>query len=327
MATFAGPGLAVGAAAAAAARRPGRIASAASAAALVALLVVQLLAPGVLAVAAPALAVGGLLLGLPHGAVDHMVPFWATGERATTRRMAQVLASYLLVAAAAAAALLVAPVAAVAVFLVVSALHFGRGDVVFAAERDGRPVPPPTRDVALALAHGTVVVGLPVALWSEVSGPVLGELTRTGAALPPGALTVLALAVAALVLVAGAGLARRRRWLELGELALLAAVFALVPPLAAFGVYFGLWHAGRHTSRLVALAAAAHPGRPAALGWAARRYALHAAAPTAVAVGVLALVAATDDASVLAVELAVLIALTFPHVQTVARLDAVAAGR
>ena len=304
--------------------RPGRTTSAAShlsVAAVLVLVVAALLAPGAVAAAAPAVAVGGLLLGLPHGAVDHMVPFWSTGQAVTLPRLAKILLSYLAVAALAAAALLAAPGPAVAVFLVVSALHFGRGEVSFAAERAGRRPPRTHHEMAVTLAHGAVVVALPYALWHEVSGPVLAQLAPTLVDPPALVLHSLVVGTAVLVVAAAARLARQRRWRELAELAVLVACFTLVTPLAAFGVYFGLWHAGRHTSRMVELAAETAPaGAPR--GWAARRYALHALAPTAVAVAALVVIASTDDASVLAAEFAVLLALTFPHVQTVAVLDA-----
>ena len=307
--------------------RPGRttsVASHVSIAAVLALVAAALLVPGAVATAAPAIAVGGLLLGLPHGAVDHMVPFWSTGQAATLPRLGKVLLSYLAIAALAAAALLAAPGPAVALFFVVSALHFGRGEVSFAADRAGRPAPRARHEMATTLAHGAVVVALPYALWHEVSGPVLAQLAPTLVDPPALVLQSLAVGTAVLVTVAVARLARQRRWRELAELAVLVACFTLVTPLAAFGVYFGLWHAGRHTSRMVELAADAAPAG-ARRGWAVRRYVLHALVPTAVAVAALVVIAATDDASVLAAELAVLLALTFPHVQTVAVLDAAAA--
>ncbi len=298
--------------------------STASTGALLLLLVLQLSAPAALASAAPALAVGGLLLGLPHGAVDHLVPFWSTGDAMTPRRLGAVLVSYLAVAGLAAAALLLVPGPAVAVFLVVSALHFGRGEVSVVAARDGRAAPRLRDDLPLVLAHGAVVVALPYALWSHEAAVVLRQLAPSLADPPAAVRWGLVAATALLVLLAGADLARRRRPRQLAELAVLATCFAVVPPLAAFGVYFGLWHAGRHTWRMVELAAVAGPPGAGA-GRAARRCAVDAAGPTAVALAAVLVVATTRDSSVLATEIAVLLALTFPHVRTVAALDAAAA--
>ncbi|WP_167582236.1 Brp/Blh family beta-carotene 15,15'-dioxygenase [Kineococcus rubinsiae] len=308
--------------------RPGRgaaLVSTASTGALAVLLLWHLASPASLAAAAPALAVAGLLLGLPHGAVDHLVPFWSTGEPVTLRRLVGVLTSYLAVAGLAAAALLLAPGPAFVVFLVVSALHFGRGEVVVAAARAGRPAPRLLEDLPLALAHGATVVGLLFALGSREAAAVLRQLAPAVADPSPALRLGVVAATGVLVLLAAADLARRGRWRELTELAVLVACFAVVPPAAAFGVYFGLWHAMRHTWRMVELAAAPGPsgtGPVRGPGRALLRYALHAAAPTAVALAALLAIAATRESSLLATEIAVLLALTFPHVQTVAVLDA-----
>src|SRR5262249_6507834 len=42
----------------------------------------------------------------------------------------------------------------------------------------------------------------------------------------------------------------RRRWLEAGEVTLLLVLAVVTPPIVAFGLYFGLWHSVRQTTRL-----------------------------------------------------------------------------
>jgi UDP-N-acetylmuramyl pentapeptide phosphotransferase/UDP-N-acetylglucosamine-1-phosphate transferase len=59
--------------------------------------------------------------------------------------------------------------------------------------------------------------------------------------------------------------------------------FTFVHPFAAFGVYFGLWHALRHTARLVDLASGGGAARTGV-----RRVAAQATLPTAGALAVLA---------------------------------------
>ena len=99
---------------------------------------------------------------------------------------------------------------------------------------------------------------------------MLGAVARL---LGVGALALVGAATARLVL--------RGRTREAGELLLVAAVFALAPPLAAFGAYFGLWHAVRHTGRLLDLSRAA--GGDARWRPAVTRLARAAALPTAAA--------------------------------------------
>ena len=302
--------------------------------AMASLLLLAVAAPALTSSVALPLAVVGAALGIPHGAVDHLVPWWwgaldprGGSRRPTTARLALFAGAYAAVATLALAAFLIAPTAALLAFLVLSAVHFGRGEVVTCAERAGRRVPNSRGDWPLALAHGGVVVGL--LLWARPSdtGPLLRGLsprladTTLAIRVPALWLVVVAVTVALVVLLRG------RRRLEAVELALLAATFTLAPPLAAFGVYFGLWHSLRHTGRLLDLArGAAGSGRCSereGLAWstAGRVLARAAAVPAAVALlAVLALWWARDLAGLQA-EVGVLLALTFPHAAVVWGLD------
>lgn len=291
------------------------------------LVAVATLGPGVPGRVAAAVAVAGIVLGVPHGAVDHLVPGWVLHRRSRGLFLVRVLLAYLAVAGIATVGFLLVPDVAVGVFLVVSAAHFGWAEVTYAAERRGLPVPSPGQGAWPALAHGLAVVGLPVLAWPGTTVAVLSPLAPglAGALVRPAgapAVTLLLLLVAAVC----AGLARAGRWREAAETVVVALLFWLVSPLAAFGLYFGLWHAVRHSARLLpALAPGAGPAEQV------RRYAAVAALPTGLALGALALVARAGaaDASepVVTAGLCVLLALTFPHVVTVAWLDRSRRGR
>ncbi|MEX5718946.1 beta-carotene 15,15'-dioxygenase, Brp/Blh family [Geodermatophilus maliterrae] len=287
---------------------------------LTAVLALSVLAPGAVAAAAVPVAVAGAVVGVPHGAVDHLVPWWWSDRRRAPRRfLALVVVGYAAVAVAATSALLLVPTPALAAALVLSALHFGRGEVVAWAERAGRPVPGPAADLPPCVAHGLAVVGL--LLWRDpdTTDPWVRPLSAGIAD------AALASRSAGLVLVAGSvaaavvWLLARRRVHDAAELVLVAAVFAVAPPLAAFGAYFGLWHAVRHTGRLLDLARAAEGGR----GWgpAARRLARAAAGPSAVALAAVAVLWQLGDVAGLQAQVSVLLALTFPHAAVVWALD------
>ena len=289
-------------------------------AALGAALVLSVVAPAEVAAAALPVAVAGAVLGVPHGAVDHLVPWWWSGGRQAPRRLlVLVVAGYATAAAAAAAALLLVPTPALAVALVLSAVHFGRGEVVAWAERAGRPVPGPAADLLPCAAHGLAVVGL--LLWRDPATtdpwvrPLSPGVADAALATRTAGLAVVALAVAA----ATTWLLARGRRQDAAELVLVAAVFAVVPPLAAFGVYFGLWHAVRHTGRLLDLARAAGGGD----GWgpAARRLARAGALPSVVALGAVAVLWRLGDVAGLQAQVSILLALTFPHAAVVWALD------
>jgi Brp/Blh family beta-carotene 15,15'-monooxygenase len=270
----------------------------------------QFLAPGSLQAAGPALVVVAGVLGLPHGAVDHLAWGWAQDE---LRPRAAVVAGYALAAATAVGVALLVPTPALVVLLLLAAAHFAEGEVGWARLR-GAPAHWPA-----GAAAGVAVVALPLVLRPEQVRPLLAGLDPQLPELllaTPVRLGLVGLTV--LLVVAGVASARRDR-VRLAELALVLAVVALLPPLAAFAAWFAGWHAVRHTARLVHLDPRSR--RDLEAGLVARplgRFARAAALPTTVAlVGTVALVAVTGVTGGL---LLALLALTVPHTAVVARL-------
>jgi len=294
-------------------------------AAIGSLVLLAVTAPDLASAVALPLALVGAALGVPHGAVDHLVPWW-WGRREPRsagtggRGLALFALGYAGVAALAIAAFLLAPTPTLVAFLVLSAVHFGRGEVVTSAERAGRRAPGGREDWATTLAHGLVVVGL--LLWARPADtdPLLRPLSPW---LADAVLTLRAPGLAAVAAAVTAGLiwlVRRRRRLDAAELGLLALAFALTPPLAAFGVYFGLWHSVRHTGRLLDLART-RDGRPTSWLAAGRTLARAAAGPTLAAGAAIGVLWWARDLAGLQAEVAVLLALTFPHACVVWALD------
>jgi len=282
------------------------------------------------------------LIGLPHGAVDHLAVPRAKGEDPTPRWYARVGLLYLLVGGAYAGLWFLAPGLSVLLFIAVTWAHWGQGDLwpllsVTGAEhlRSG------------AQRAGTVLVrgGLPmlVPLWffpdryRAVVDAIVGRFGFSAAALDPffepavraglvgglAALSVLALAV---------GLVRaddRAAWrTDAGETALLWWFFAVVPPVFAIGLYFTVWHSLRHVGRLIAT----DPGgtalvreRPLA---AFARFAREAAPLTLLSLlGLVGLYAAVpappgDVGEFVGLYLVFIAVLTLPHVVVVTVMDA-----
>lgn len=253
--------------------------------------------------AGPVLLVVAGLLGLPHGAVDHL----AMGASREHPVRLVLLAGYALLAVAVAWTALLLPVPTVLALLVLSCAHFAEGEVAFSRLR-GRPSPPLT-----AAALGTAVVTLPVLLRPEAVRPVLDGLD-------PGLAPVLAeirtpvLVLTAVLVVLGVGAgARRRAWGPLTELVLVVVACLAAPPLLVFATWFGAWHAPRHLVRLLDLDGA---------GTTRARLVRLARAAVLPTLGALAGLGAllTVSGSVPASVLVVLLALTVPHSAVVARL-------
>ncbi|OZV82330.1 hypothetical protein CA850_08525 [Micromonospora echinospora] len=264
----------------------------------------------------------GLLLGLPHGAVDHLVPAWMSARARQLPARVTLLVVYAAVAGAGLAAFRAAPNLALVGFLVVSVVHFGTADVAFRAERDRRPIRP---GVAVVLAYGGPPVVIPLALWREQVDPLLAAVAPQAPALLTVEVRTLALAtVLCAVTVTAIRQVRAGCVRDAGQPLLLAGLFGTVPPALAVGAYFAAWHSCRHVARLLR-----HDPRNTAdlgagrLGPPLRRFARQAAAPTVVAV--VALVALvtwpSHRADPLPATVAVLAALTLPHAVLVAWTD------
>jgi Brp/Blh family beta-carotene 15,15'-monooxygenase len=290
----------------------------------------SLSAPQAMTAAGPVLLAAGVLIGLPHGAVDHLVPAW-TGRASLARRgMAAVVAGYVLAALAAWAALTFAGPWALLGLMVLSVVHFGLGDVATGAERDGHRPPRGAPLACAVFARGAPVLVLPLVFWPEPLDAALDAFDPRVTELLSGPVRIglLALLVCcglvSVVLDRSAG-----RRLQVAELLALWLLFTVTPPLAAFGIYFGCWHSLRHVARLLV----ADPRNAADLAGdrllgPLRRFARSAAIPTLGSLaGLAALVAVASSTPLLVPMLSVLMALTVPHAVFVAMLDATVGDR
>lgn len=303
--------------------RPARLHRAVAAAGVtlvVATIAAQVLAPALLANLSTALLVLAFVVGVPHGAVDHLVGFWTSRTAPDFGSLLLAGARYSGLVATALGAFLVDRGVAVALFVAASALHFGRGEVQFLAEQAGRRPPSLREEWLLTLAHGCAVVLVPLGLRPAEVRAVLAPLapalaSATGTDVLHGA------ALAAVLLAAGSvvrDLSRGRR-ADAGGTALVLLLVTVVPPLPAFAVYFGGWHSARHLARLLDLVAEGGAARPWAA--AARRLAVAAALPTTVVLAATAVALTLGAVPTVAGLLVVLLVLTFPHLVTVAALD------
>lgn len=293
-------------------------------AAMTALLLSSLLAPTATTSMALTVALIGAALGIPHGAVDHLIPWWWSSRTpGSTRSLAVFAALYAATATVAITAFLRAPTPTLVVFLLLSAVHFGRGEVVTSAERAARQLPRATDDWPATSAYGLVVVGLLLWWRPAQTDTLLRPLSPWLADAAVNSRTAGLVVVAVAVTAGLSSLVRARRLGEAAELVLLTATFVLAPPLAAFGIYFGLWHSVRHTGRLLDLAHGrlCPGGRDGSWPAAARLLARSAALPTAAAMAAVGVLWTARDLAGLQAEVAVLLALTFPHAGVVWALD------
>lgn len=195
---------------------------------------------GVLAVNASALPDHSLVMvlalavavtGLPHGALDPWVA-WRAGLWRRRRGLVAFNLAYVGIAALVVAAWRLAPGPSLALFLAISAWHFA-GDW-------RQDLPGWARAVA-----GVAMLGLPAWRWPTQVEAIFAVLAGPdGASIASGlhvAAPWLALAMAATALVA-----LRRSRITAIELAAVAALALLLPPLVYFIIYFCALHSLRH---------------------------------------------------------------------------------
>lgn len=195
------------------------------------------------------MAVIALAIGIPHGALDHLV----TLPRSRPLVMALFITIYVAIALAAIWAILQWNIWGFIAVVLMSSLHFGIGDSAFIAELNHlqggseREIPV----WAYASAAGLLPVVIPL-----VNSRSTQALTKVNEALiywHHGYTAEIQIAVAIIATISAMVLISRKRFRDLIDIALLAALATIAPPLVAFAIYFGCWHAMRHTARLTSL--------------------------------------------------------------------------
>ena len=293
-------------------------------------------------------ALGTLVIGMAHGAVDHLVPLRAASGVSIRRSVAVVSLVYAVLGGAVVVAFFFAPVAAFVGFIALTWLHWGQGDVAALVVAGVEHLPTSAERWLSLVVRGGLPMGVPLlshpAEYRLVAEWMVGLfVVDAGAAAtavdplftPETRLAVGAVMAGATLSSVGLGYARvrggaaRRGWLrDIGEVGVLWAWFLLAAPVFAIGVYFAVWHALRHVGRLVLVdrRAADAIGGGDARG-ALRRFARDAAPLTLAGFAVVAAVGLSVPSGVaapgdlLGVSLVAIAAMTLPHVVVVAWLD------
>ena len=266
------------------------------------------------------IAVIALAIGIPHGALDHLV----TLPKAQPKKMALFIIVYVAVAIVAVIGILKFNTVGFIVVLFMSAIHFGIGDAAFINEIDKR-------------SEGTKKLNrwfyIPAAGFTPVFIPLVNSAsTEALASVNPALInwhqgfdSQILFTITAFALLAIGVMVFDKRYREALDLIVLLLLAHLAPPLIAFAVYFGCWHAMRHTARLTlslprcvenitqgmlrkAFSNAVIPGLPALIG-------------TFVVAGLLALSGRDFTDEFFWMALVVVWALTVPHMAVTAKLD------
>jgi Brp/Blh family beta-carotene 15,15'-monooxygenase len=265
-------------------------------------------------------AIIALAIGIPHGALDHLV----TLPKAQPKKMAIFIAIYVAVAVVAVIGILKFNTIGFIIVLFMSAIHFGIGDAAFISEIDRRTQPQSKLNRWFYIpAAGFTPVFIP--LVNSASTEALASVNPALINWHQGFDSQILFAVTTFAMVAILVMSIGKRNREALDLTLLLLLAHFAPPLIAFAVYFGCWHAMRHTARLTltlpqciedltqgmpkkAFSNAVIPGLPALIG-------------TFVVAGIMALSGRDFSDEFLWMALVVVWALTVPHMVVTAKLD------
>ena len=266
------------------------------------------------------IAVVALAIGIPHGALDHLV----TLPKAQPKKMAIFIVVYVAVAIVAVVGILKFNTVGFIFVLFMSAVHFGIGDAAFINEIDKRTGAPQKLNRLFYIpAAGFTPVFIP--LVNSASTEALASVNPALINWHGGLDSEILLAITAFAVISIGVMALTKRYRESLDLTVLLLLAHLAPPLIAFAVYFGCWHAMRHTARLTlslprsienltqgmlskAFSNAVIPGVPALIG-------------TFVVAGLLTLSGQDFTDEFFWMALVVVWALTVPHMAVTAKLD------
>ena len=263
-----------------------------------------------------------LAVGIPHGAVDHLV----TLPRRKPLIMAIFIATYVAIALLAIWAILRWNVWGFIAVVIMSSIHFGIGDSAFIAELNDLTSRSRSKAAtwAYALSAGFVPVVIP--LVSAKSTQALEKVNPVLVDWHHGFDSELLIAMALISTISIAIIAKERQFRDLLDVALLIALVSFAPPLVAFATYFGCWHAMRHTARLTSLLPASIRNHQADKSAAAFMSAVIPGLPALVGTFIFVIILAgfareSINDRFLWLTLVTIWALTVPHMLVTARLD------
>jgi Brp/Blh family beta-carotene 15,15'-monooxygenase len=266
------------------------------------------------------IAVIALALGIPHGALDHLV----TLPKTEPKKMALFIFVYVAVAIVAVIGILKFNIVGFIVVLFMSAIHFGIGDAAFINEIDKRSEGTKKLNRWFYIpAAGFTPVFIP--LVNSASTEALSSVNPALINWHQGLDSQILFTITVFAIFAIGVMVFDKSYREALDLTVLLLLAHLAPPLIAFAVYFGCWHAMRHTARLTlslprcveniaqgmlrkAFSNAVIPGLPALVG-------------TFVVAGILALSGRDFTDEFFWMALVVVWALTVPHMAVTAKLD------
>ena len=186
---------------------------------------------------------GIVMIGLPHGAYDGAVAIHL-GIIKRFSCFVKFMIIYVALAALVVTIWMIAPIISLIIFLTISMLHFGAGDI-----KNGQGV----LGFSEALAHGGLaIVGISQFHRSEVD-EIFSYLINNDTTYVWLAIDILTVATIFAIITCVLQALNNSKWsFTVVELLLLGIIYAVAPPLLGFAIYFCCVHSARHFRKIYA---------------------------------------------------------------------------
>ncbi|MCA1800986.1 MAG: Brp/Blh family beta-carotene 15,15'-dioxygenase [Rhodothermaceae bacterium] len=193
------------------------------------------------------------VIGIPHGAVDHVVAADLYGMRQRVTDHLLFYSSYLLVMLLVGLLWLFYPLVGMVLFLLISVYHFGQADMVALVQ------PASPFSALFSWSRGLMVITAIIFTDPYVCLPIIEAAIRMSpewlSSLYQYSSIILVAAVvqyyAIVLIVLSLGALNVSRLRFLGDSLLLTALLVLTHPLIGFAFYFALWHSMGHVQEMI----------------------------------------------------------------------------
>jgi len=207
-----------------------------------------------------------LFLGIPHGAVDHLVPRYISNKYETKDSLYWVLMLYFILGTAYTVLWFVFPSISLALFILLTILHWGQGDTYIVSKVfSARYLKNNSISVLLSvLIRGYIPMVLTYIFYTDRYIEIVEQIVtifseRIGIlyiikldSLPYFASVFFLLMLSVYLLTAIRNGSNSKTVLfDLSEILVLTVFFYSLPPVLSIGIYFCFWHSCRHIGRLL----------------------------------------------------------------------------
>lgn len=206
-------------------------------------------------------AVSLVLLGLPHGAMDHLVPS-KLSNIPKTRGIATVSAAYLFIGGFYALTWVFYPVISAGFFVIMTWLHWGLGDLYTIRRFYKNNTYDYKISAALsAVLRGAIPMLVPLIYYPKIYTAFLKSMeslftsktfnyTILTSTQVKTVVALLIIILSTLLITYTYYKTQKIPWYSILEILVLFIFFTSLPPIFAVGVYFCTWHSLRHLCRL-----------------------------------------------------------------------------